>query len=180
MNVILDRDGVINHNNITKPGRGWYTLCWNDFEFIDGAESAIVDLLNNGHDVYIVTMQNCVVDGTLQPFEVDDIHSRLIEHIATLTEDGSTIRQICACSTPIEDGTLKMYAKRNAIIYLASKYGFSTNNTIVVGDSEHDMDAGNALGCTTIFIHRAVNIPDVEYDVIATSLMNAAKYIKEL
>ncbi len=177
--IILDRDAVINHSNRTMPGRGWYVRCWNDFQFMDGAEEAIVDLIDAGHPVFIVTMQNCVVDGNLHPFEVEEIHDQLIEYISRNTEGGDTITHICTCSTPTNEYREWVYAKRDAMIFLSSKYGFRLADAVVVGDSSHDVESGALLGCTTIHIQLPGWPPCDSAGMVADSLRSAVTHILE-
>src|SRR3990172_3895841 len=91
--VLLDRDGVINHN------RDQFVTRWEEFQFLPRALAAIANLRR--HAVAVVTNQSAVGRGLLAPDTLAAIHRRMLTHCA---RHGAIIDGIFACSHAPWDG----------------------------------------------------------------------------
>ena len=143
--VFLDRDGVINR----KPPEGHIVRRWEEFEILPGVEQAIARLHAAGLKVIIVTNQRGIALGQISELDLGEIHSRLIEHIAAREGAIDAIyycphdRDECECRKP----GVGMFERA-----LSEFPGARAENSLMIGDSVSDIEAGVRLGMKTIFI----------------------------
>ncbi|MBF0522054.1 MAG: HAD-IIIA family hydrolase [Candidatus Omnitrophica bacterium] len=145
--VFLDRDGLINE----FPGNGKYVTTVKDFHFIPGVLEALRILTEQGYEIFIVSNQAGVGKGIYSQQKLDHIHRNMIREIEA---NGGRIRrtfycthrsdQGCNCRKP-ETGSV-----REALAMLGKTIRYA-KNTYFVGDTEGDIVAGFAAGCSTIF-----------------------------
>jgi D-glycero-D-manno-heptose 1,7-bisphosphate phosphatase len=141
--VILDRDGVINHDSddFVKTPAEWLP--------IDGSIDAIARLSRAGFTVAIATNQSGVGRKLIDKPALDAMHDKLrslvrkaggdVEHIAYcphLPDDG------CECRKPAP-GLLKQ---------LSRQYGVPLDGVPFVGDSERDLKAARAVNARPILV----------------------------
>jgi D-glycero-D-manno-heptose 1,7-bisphosphate phosphatase len=143
--VFLDRDGVINR----KPPEDQTISRWEDFDILPGVEDAIARLNGAGCKVIVVTNQRGIA---LKKFTEDDLarlHSDLREH---LTSRQATIDAIYHC--PHDRGQCDCRKPGPGLFHRAFQdFPLATpDNSIVIGDSISDIEAGRRLGMKTIFI----------------------------
>ncbi len=151
--VFLDRDGVINRN------RSDYVKSWSEFEFMDGALPALARLAQTDFLVFVITNQSAIARGLTTHEQVQDIHRRMIDHLARW---GGRVDDIfycphhpdagCACRKPLPGLLLQAGARRD--IDLSSSY--------MIGDSLEDMQAGLAAGCTTLLVKTGRGMEAIE------------------
>ncbi len=152
--LFLDRDGVI----------------IDDVPYLSDADgvllkSSIADFLayfrQKGFWVFVVTNQSGVGRGKIQPNELDDIHERMRslllrehEHAAIDANfhcphhpkaDLIEYRKLCDCRKP-KPGLLSMACEQ---------FDVDLGKSIMIGDRESDIAAGNALGVDSYQIHAA-------------------------
>lgn len=177
--VFLDRDGVVNR----KAPEGRYVTRWEEMEFLSGAREAIRLLNDAGLLVVIVSNQRCVAKGLITTRELESMHERMCQEFAAA---GARIDAIyfcpheteppCACRKP-QPGLLLNAAKRHSVDLAASW---------MIGDSEHDVEAGRAAGCRTVrLIEDAKSARDGKSidsgaDMVASSLLDAVGKILHL
>jgi D-glycero-D-manno-heptose 1,7-bisphosphate phosphatase len=145
--VFLDRDGVINR----KLPEGCYVTRIEDFELLPGAAQAVAKLNANGLTVILVTNQRAIgLDLMTQP-ELDQLHKHLRQRLAA---HGARLDAIyycphdpshrpCTCRKP-ETGLFEQAIRDFP--------GIGSQNSVVIGDSLSDVEAGSRLGMRTIFI----------------------------
>lgn len=143
--VFLDRDGVINR----KAPEGQYIGHWRDFHLLPGVEEAIAALNRSGLRVIVITNQRGVALGRYTRADVEALHDRLREHLAS---HGARIdafyycphdRNQCDCRKP---GT-GLFEQAFRDFPEASRA-----NSVVIGDSISDIEAARRLGLPAIFI----------------------------
>jgi D-glycero-D-manno-heptose 1,7-bisphosphate phosphatase len=143
--VFLDRDGVINR----KPPEGEVVRRWKEFEILPGVEQAIARLHAAGLKVIVVTNQRGIALGRMSELDLAEIHSQLMQHIAAREGAIDAIyycphdRDECECRKP----GVGMFERA-----LADFPEASAENSVMIGDSVSDIEAGVRLGMTTIFI----------------------------
>lgn len=175
--VLLDRDGVINENDRSIEGGPFYTTSWKDWTFRPGVLDAVAELTKGGIEVYVITMQNCILDGIVQPWEVDAIHREMCR---AFKEHGGRIGNVFVCTSPVRTDAAKARAKSDAIHYIFEKFNVDPAWAVFVGDASHDMVAAYESGCNLAIQVRT----DVMYesseraDVEVASLQAAVRYIK--
>jgi D-glycero-D-manno-heptose 1,7-bisphosphate phosphatase len=144
--VFLDRDGVIGR----KPPEGEYISQWNSFQFLPGAEVAIASLNRSGRSVIVVTNQRGVALGRYTCADVDELHSRLQQHLA---KHGARIDAFYYCPHDKDDqcGCRK---PRPGLFQQAFRdfHEASPANSIMIGDSISDIEGARNLAMASIFI----------------------------
>jgi D-glycero-D-manno-heptose 1,7-bisphosphate phosphatase len=171
--AFLDRDGVINR----KAPEGQYVTRWEEMEFLPGAREAIRFLNDAGFLVVVVSNQRCVAKSLITPEELESMHARMCSEFQAA---GATIDAIyycphdkqppCSCRKP-QPGML-LEAARAHDIQLAASW--------MIGDSEHDVQAGRSAGCNTAQVMADGNSDHSHADLVATSLLDAAHKILQV
>jgi D-glycero-D-manno-heptose 1,7-bisphosphate phosphatase len=157
--VFLDRDGVINRH---RPGD--YVKTWEEFEFLPGACEALRLLTARRVRVVIVTNQRGIARGLFSEEALRAVHQRMLD---VVTQSGAAVAGIYFC--PHDEGQCECRKPRVGLFLEAQRdfpdIDFSTS--LVIGDSESDMQAGAKLGCATVLVGRSATYPS------ASSLLEA-------
>ena len=143
--VFLDRDGIVNR----KPREGCYIASWEQFEILPGVEQAIARLNHSRRTVIVVTNQRGVALGHLTQADLDGIHQRLRDHLA---QHGAHLDAIYAC--PHNAGQCHC-RKPDVGLFEQAFADFPvarSENSVMIGDSVSDIEAGTRMGMATIFI----------------------------
>jgi D-glycero-D-manno-heptose 1,7-bisphosphate phosphatase len=173
--VFLDRDGVVNK----PPPEGSWVFSWEDFHFADGALHAIRRLHDHGFVVVVITNQSCVGRGLLAREVVDGIHAKMV---AGVENAGAHLAGVYVCPHVNDDNCSCRKPKPGMLEQAASELGVDPTAGFLVGDSERDIEAGKALGCTTFLVERPDKPPpestSADYEV--RDLAEAVDHILEL
>lgn len=143
--VFLDRDGVVNRK---MPEGEWVTMPA-QFEMLEGVAEAIATLNRLDIKVIIVTNQRGIADGLYSEEQLTGIHEHLRELLAKQSAHVDAIyycpheRNACDCRKPKTGMFLQAFA---------AFPGASPANSLMVGDSLSDIEAGSAIGMPTAFI----------------------------
>lgn len=141
--VILDRDGVINHDseNYIKSPEEWTAL--------PGSLEAITLLNKAGIKVAIATNQSGIFRGYYSQETLTNIHKKMHNelkkingHIDAIFYCPHSPENICACRKPQPGMLLKALDELN----------IKANNAFFVGDSIKDIHAAKTAGCTAILV----------------------------
>lgn len=131
--LFLDRDGVINkkappHQHITTP---------DDFIILPNVKEALLYAKAKGYKIIVITNQRSV------PKEIYDmIHTKMLT-------DLPEIEDIFVC--PHEDGECNCRKPLPGLFYqAANKYDIDKNQSLMIGDSQSDLDAATAYGIKAI------------------------------
>lgn len=141
--VILDRDGVINHDSddfIKSP---------DEFNTIDGSVEAIAGLSGAGFTVAIATNQSGIARKLFDVPALDAIHNKLR---AQVREAGGDIGRIVYCPHHPDDLCDCRKPAPGLIMQLSRQYDIPVNGVPVVGDSERDILAAKAAGCRPMLV----------------------------
>lgn len=144
-NVFLDRDGVINQ----KPPEGQYISKWDDFQILPGVETAIATLNRSGHRVIVVTNQRGIALGLYTKDDVLRLHENLRNHLVPF---GAHLDAIYFCPHDKNECDCR---KPGPGMFEQAFHDFSmvsSANSVIIGDSVSDIEAGIHLGMPTIFI----------------------------
>ena len=143
--VFLDRDGVVNR----KPPEDEFIRDWQSFELLPAVPESIARLNNAGVKVIVVTNQRGIALGHLSE---DDLHVLHRELQRFLSDWGAHIdaifycphdRNACNCRKPKPGLFVKAFREFPQA---------GPNNSVVIGDSISDIEAGRNLGMPTIFV----------------------------
>jgi len=143
--VFLDRDGVLNRS--LPDGR--FVTCWEQVELLPGIAEAIARLNRSGRKVIVVTNQRAVALGLCSETELLALHDRLRECLAS---QGAHLDAIYYC--PHDVGECNCRKPLPGLFEQAFRDFPDANpgNSVMIGDSLSDMEAGARLGMRTIFI----------------------------
>jgi len=141
--IILDRDGVINFDSpeFIKTPEEWRP--------IPGSLDAIADLKRAGWHVAVCSNQSGVGRGVIRLEDLDAIHVRL--HSA-LAERGTALDGLSFCPHRPEERCACRKPQPGLVLDMMQRLGADPNQTIVVGDSLRDLDAGKSAGCRCILV----------------------------
>lgn len=141
--VILDRDGVINHDSpdyIKSPDE-WIP--------IDGSLEAITLLSQAGVDVYVATNQAGIARGKLDLEALAAIHGKMNAAVRSL---GGVIKDISYCPHHPDDGCGCRKPEPGMLLQLAREHGLDLPGQPFVGDSFKDLLAAEAAGCLPVLV----------------------------
>lgn len=144
--LFLDRDGVINKH---RPAD--YVKSWEEFEFLEGSLESLAQLSKLFPHIFIVTNQRGVAKGLMTDQDVNDIHKRMV---AEITEHGGRIDKIYYCTALSNEDINR---KPNPGMAHQAQKDFPSidfSRSIMVGDSDSDIEFGSRLGMKTIRVGR--------------------------
>ena len=139
--VILDRDGVINHDSdhFIKTPKEWKP--------IDGAVEAIARLNQSGFRVVVATNQSGIGRGLFDMATFNAINDKMMElvfrqsgRIDAIFFCPCTAEQHCHCRKP-DTGMFED---------IASRFQVGLNGVPAIGDSLRDLEAAAKVGCVPI------------------------------
>lgn len=143
--VFLDRDGVLNRN---LPN-GRFVARWEEFELLPGVGDAIAALNQSGRKVIVITNQRGIALGLYSQSDLDGMHDRLRERLAAR---GARLDAIYVC--PHDDGQCNCRKPQTGLFEQAFEDfpAARPENSVMVGDSFSDIDAGSRLGMRTVLV----------------------------
>lgn len=138
--VILDRDGVINHESraFIKSPAEWIP--------IPGSLEAIANLSRAGFTIVIATNQSGVGRGY---FDLDMLHAIHNKMLSMLQELDGTIDKIYFCPHLPDAGCNCRKPKTGMLEQLENDYQIklASFNPPFIGDSLRDLELAHAMGC---------------------------------
>lgn len=136
--IILDRDGVINHDSdaFIKSPDEWLP--------IPGSTDAIARLSRNGWRVVIATNQSGVGRGMFSMNTLNAIHAKLRREVVAA---GGLVDAIFMCPHHPDDGCSCRKPQPGLFHDIARRYDTSLYGVPTVGDSLRDLQAGISVGC---------------------------------
>ena len=146
--IFLDRDGTINQyvgflRNI------------DDFELIDGVAEAIKKINQSSYLAIVVTNQPVIARGEVSWEELNEIHKKMD---TLLGKCGAYIDGIYICPHHPDkgfEGERPEYKfdcdcrkpKPGLLLQAANDFNIDLSQSIMIGDSERDVEAGKSAGC---------------------------------
>lgn len=143
--VILDRDGVINHDSpeFIKSPAEWIP--------IPGSLEAIARLNQAGYRVVVATNQSGVGRGFFAMATLNAIHQKM--HTAA-QQVGADIDAVFFCPHTQADNCDCRKPKSGMLIEIAKRFEINLRqeSVITVGDSLRDLQAGFVVGCVPYLV----------------------------
>lgn len=141
--IILDRDGVINHDSseYIKSPEEWLP--------IPGSLEAMAALNRAGFRVFIATNQSGIARGYYSVETLHAIHEKLTNMLAT---HGGKIEEIFFCPHHPDDHCPCRKPQPGLLLQIQKKYSLSLNETFFIGDSLVDIQAGQTAGCLPLLV----------------------------
>jgi D-glycero-D-manno-heptose 1,7-bisphosphate phosphatase len=141
--VLVDRDGVILRN------RADYVKSRPEMDLIPGAIDVLAHLSRAGHRVFVVTNQSAIGRGLITRPELDAIHASLAAAVAI---QGGRIEAFLVCPHHPDDGCDCRKPKPGLVFQVRDRYKVELSTAYLIGDSETDMEAAEAAGCSGILV----------------------------
>src|SRR3989338_8612220 len=149
--VFFDRDGVI--NDVIDRGKNFYVkgkkVRWtapfqfNEFRLKPGVEELLKRIGEAGFLRILLTNQPDIAYGLL----TTDQHNRIMDEVKKLP-----FEDIFICLHSRFDNCICKKPKPGMLFEATRKHGINLQSSYVIGDSDSDIKAGDAAGCTTILI----------------------------
>jgi D-glycero-D-manno-heptose 1,7-bisphosphate phosphatase len=164
--LFLDRDGVINRRIL-----GGYVRDWSEFTFETGALEALAILARWAPHIVVVTNQQGVGKGIMSSSALAEIHERMRLSVA---HAGGRIDAIQHCPhLASADCDCRKPNAGMAAQYLAAHHQLDASLSVMVGDTDSDIEMGRRLagltgGCVTVRIDKHPDpIADATYRSLA-------------
>jgi len=141
--VILDRDGVINHDSdahIKSPDE-WLP--------ISGSLEAIARLRRANYKIVIATNQSGIARGLFTIETLNRIHSRMLNHVH---KKGGAIDAIFFCPHDAGDGCLCRKPEPGMLLDIAKRLKTTLHGVPFVGDSVSDLHAAISAGAQPVLL----------------------------
>jgi D,D-heptose 1,7-bisphosphate phosphatase len=181
--VFLDRDSVL----IEDPG---VLADTSGVKLLPGVELALRSLAQVGYKLIVVTNQSAVARGLLTEEALAAIHDELNRQ---LRERGVVLDGIYYCPYHPE-GTVDRYAhdsderkpKPGMLLRAARDFDIELPESWMIGDSPHDVEAGQRAGCRTVRVRsshetwygeKGAPDEDVQADFTVRNLVDAARIV---
>lgn len=164
--LFLDRDGVINDRIF-----GGYVLDWNDFHFLPGVLEGLAHVRGKFARIVVVTNQQCVALEKISQDELALIHHRMCQQVA---ESGGNIDAVFAAIELKNDPVSRRKPNINMALEAQALFPeIDCSKSIMVGDTDTDLQFGKALGMKTVLIEsrELVTVPsDFRCSALSTFL----------
>jgi D-glycero-D-manno-heptose 1,7-bisphosphate phosphatase len=143
--VFLDRDGVLNR----KMPEGVYVAEWAQFAWLPGAVEAVARMKRAGLTVIVVSNQRGIALGRITTMQLEGLHQKMQDELARNEARLDAIYYCphnhgeCHCRKPdtgLFEQAFQRFPQANA------------GNSVVIGDSLSDIQAGRRLDMKTIFV----------------------------
>jgi D-glycero-D-manno-heptose 1,7-bisphosphate phosphatase len=163
--VFLDRDGVINHNEL-RDGRPVGPESLAQFVILPGVREAIEAFHAAGYLVIVATNQ-------------PDVSRELIEAMHAQLRSTLKVDDIKICFHKEADNCACRKPKPGLLLEAAREREISLSQSWMIGDRWRDIDAGKAAGCRTVLVdygypnERRPRDPDI----IVHSLIEAVPFV---
>lgn len=141
--VILDRDGVINHDSAS------YIKSPEEWKPIPGSLEAIARLNQAGYHVVVATNQSGVGRGLFEMATLNAIHDKM--HRA-LGQVGGRVDAIFFCPHAQDAGCNCRKPKPGLLEEIARRFNVTLEGVPSIGDSLRDLEASAAVGAQPILV----------------------------
>jgi D-glycero-D-manno-heptose 1,7-bisphosphate phosphatase len=159
--LILDRDGVINHDygHVHKK---------NNFRFIEGIFELCKYFVKQEYMIIIVTNQAGIGKNMYSNEEFQLLNDWMIKQFE---REGIIINKTYYCPHTLEDNCECRKPKPGMIIDAISEFGLEPNKCVMIGDKSSDYEAGKAAGIGTLLLFNEKNHKN--------TLLKIKKYFEE-
>jgi D-glycero-D-manno-heptose 1,7-bisphosphate phosphatase len=164
--VFLDRDGTIN----VRPREHDYIRNSRDFEWLPGALEGMLKLTRAGLPLVVVSNQRGISRGLVSYATLHEIEARIQEALAPHGEKVVAFRY---CPHGLDEGCDCRKPRPGLLRSAADDLQLDLQRSWMIGDSDADVEAGEAAGCQTIRLGADPHI----HERTAASLLEAAEIV---
>ena len=143
--IFLDRDGVLIDNQ-----QHYYIWKSDQMKFVDGVFRNLQQLQENGFQLFIVSNQGGISRGLHSKEDILKLHDEMIQ---TFRKNKITITDILFC--PHHGDNEKCLCRKPEPLMIEkfiAKYGINSSESVMIGDSDSDMQAAAEAGIRAIKI----------------------------
>ena len=141
--IILDRDGVINHDSDD------YIKTVDEWLPIKSSLQAIGWLSQAGYTVVLATNQSGIARGY---YDVETMHAMHKKMARLLEQYGGRVEAIFFCPHDPKDGCECRKPKPGMLLDIASRYQCELDNVFFIGDTLTDIRAARAAGAKPLMV----------------------------
>lgn len=141
--IVLDRDGVINHDSdhFIRSAAEWQPIA--------GSLEAIARLKRAGFKVVVATNQSGIGRGLFDRSALEAIHDKMIQALAAFDAkfDG-----IYYCPHHPDDHCDCRKPKPGMLVQIANNFNLDYDQLLIIGDSWRDLQAAQAVGSPSFLV----------------------------
>jgi D-glycero-D-manno-heptose 1,7-bisphosphate phosphatase len=141
--IILDRDGVINHDSAD------YIKSADEWVAIDGSIDAIARLYRAGFTVVVATNQAGLAKGKFDLDDLEAMHEKLTQLVE---EQGAELGAIFYCPHHPDDKCKCRKPLPGLVDAIEAEFNISAEGFYFVGDSLRDLQAATVKGCKPLLV----------------------------
>lgn len=151
--VVLDRDGTINRDSkdFIKSADEWQAL--------PGSPEAIARLCHAGWTVCVASNQSGIGRGLLTVVDLHEIHVKMQDAVESL---GGHIAGFYFCPHTPDDGCVCRKPLPGLLEEIASRFSVAMENVPVIGDSQRDLQAAQAISARPILVRTGNGVETLE------------------
>lgn len=146
--IFFDRDGIINEVNLID-GKPYPPKNLHDIRIIPGIREIMHLAMRFEYLVIVVTNQPDVGKSKRKRKEVEKINQYLMDNLP--------IDEFFVCWHKDADNCECRKPKVGLFLQAQTKYNIDFSKSYVVGDRWKDIEAGQSLGCKTVFVNYNYN-----------------------
>ena len=170
--VFLDRDGVIN-KAFVKDGLPKSPNSLNELKILPGVKESILRLKELDFICLVVTNQPDVPRGKINKNIVVEMNNFLKKEIE--------LDDIFVCYHDDKDNCNCRKPKPGLLLQASKKWNVDLKKSFLVGDRWRDIQAGEKVGCKTIFLeYNYKDIKPKNPNFVTDTLFNAVNIIEKL
>jgi len=154
--LFLDRDGVINKK------RTDYVKTINELKFIPNIFNALKKFNDIGFIIIVITNQSVVNRKIISEIQLKEIHNHMLK---TMEKNSCKIAKIYYCPHRPEEKCDCRKPNSGMIKQAMNDFEIKTQNAILIGDSETDIEAATKMKIKSIKIQTDGQLIDLIDDV---------------
>jgi D-glycero-D-manno-heptose 1,7-bisphosphate phosphatase len=141
--VFLDRDGVLNE----RPAEHQYVISPAGLRWLPGARDAVARLSRAGYPLIVVSNQRGIARGLLSWHALKQIENSMR---ADLESAGALVDAFYYCPHDLAERCGCRKPAPGLLLQAAAELQLDLRASVMIGDTEEDIEAGRAAGCVTI------------------------------
>ena len=141
--IVLDRDGVINHQS------GDHVTSVDEWIPIPGSIEAMAQLSQAGHQLVVATNQKGLALGL---FDLDDLEAMHAKLRALVEDAGGEVAGIFYCPHSDEDNCRCRKPKTGLLDAIEAEFDSSLHDCYFIGDQSKDLHCAVAKGCKPVLV----------------------------
>lgn len=141
--IVLDRDGVINHDSDA------YIKSVDEWQPIEGSLEAIARLNHAGYTVVVASNQSGIARGYFELDALSAMHKKMDD---LLNNIGGHVDAVFYCPHGPDDGCDCRKPKPGMLLEIGQRFNVSLEEVVFIGDSVSDMKAASNANAQAILV----------------------------